>query len=70
MLLKQIHCANLQAATSATLFATEICMLQTLKIDMFYFGFLSLSIFHCNGYLSCLSSQSLHSPLSYVLLPK
>ena len=45
MLLKQIHCANLQAETSATLFATEICMLQAPKIDMFYFSFLSLSIF-------------------------
>jgi hypothetical protein len=36
--LKQIPCANLQAATIMALSATEICLLQTLKIDMLYFA--------------------------------
>jgi hypothetical protein len=38
MFLKQIHCANLQAATIMALSAAEICLLQTLKINMLYFG--------------------------------
>jgi hypothetical protein len=42
MFLKQIHCANLQAATIMALSATEICLLQTLKIDMLYWFCLCL----------------------------